>query len=112
MTLRSVTDNYGSEHALPGPYSSIDQVRAENAARGHHFFDRDTLRFFRSRIGTTVYAGRLFVTSEQPPDGGRLYTLRACADDGTVSTLGSECGYDTPEAARLAARLLAQGVSA
>ena len=47
---------------------SMDQIKARNAEVGHHFFEAGALRFFRSRIGKTVYQGPggiYFVTSEQ-----------------------------------------------
>lgn len=45
-----------------------------------HFFDRDTMRFFRSRLcyGGRIVAGRYFVTSEKAcfDDPRRVYNLR------------------------------------
>ena len=61
-------------------YSSNDIIRAHNG----HFFDADTLRFFRSRILSQVFAGEsevYFVTSEQFRGTGysspRAFTVRA-----------------------------------
>ena len=45
---------------------------------GSHYFDRDTMRFFNSKL-EGVYEGpngAYFVTSEVPPGGSRKYTVR------------------------------------
>lgn len=47
------------------------------------------MRFFRSRVGGTLFGGRYFVTSRQGPDGVRAYTVRAVMDDGCIETMGS-----------------------
>lgn len=101
----------------PGPYRTVADVQRANAALGHHFFDRDTLRFFGSRIGSTVYDGRYFVTSERDEaissrypaawNGDRRYTVRVAADDGSVSTVGAFGAYRTGAAARRVAEALA-----
>ena len=58
-------------------FVSMYDLRGAVAESGSHFFDRDTLRFFRSRIGSKLYGGRLFVTSEQAGDDSpRRYTIR------------------------------------
>lgn len=64
-------------------YSSSDIERAADRA-GSHFFDRDTKRFFRSRILPDAFHGNggcYFVTSEQYVCGERKaerrYTVRA-----------------------------------
>ena len=46
----------------------IGDIRKANKAAGHHWFDPDSMRFFRSRIGSKVYEGPggiYFVSSEQ-----------------------------------------------
>lgn len=89
------------------PFETIEDVKRANAACGHHFFDATTLRFFRSRIGRTLYAGRFFVTSEQFEDGWpRLYTVREAMPDGSIETLGKFQGFETREAAVAAVRRL------
>ena len=88
-------------------YETIDQIRDANRALGHHFFDRDTLRFFGSRIGETVYGGRYFVTSEKPPFGPRRWTLRVALDSGAVETVGEHCAMPRSRAHALAVRAAA-----
>lgn len=51
--------------------------------RPGHWFDDNTIRFFRTRLGACEYVGGyhartflLFVTSEKPPHGPRAYCVR------------------------------------
>lgn len=97
-----IRDDYGNEHTIPGPFGTVQDVKDANAAAGRHFFSPDTMRFFKSRVGDTLYAGRMFVTSEKGPDGRRAYTLRIAADDGECVT--SEHGFQAFATARNAAR--------
>jgi len=82
------------------------EIKRANVAAGWHFFEPGTLRFFRSRIGETVYQGPggvYFVTSEQFEDSRgnraeRLYTVRQFfPDSGKVETVGefNVSGYST-----------------
>lgn len=65
-------------------YFSIEQLRREVTSSGSHFFDRDAMRFFRSRVHggmTGMIGGRFFITSEQlvTSDGHehpRAYSVR------------------------------------
>jgi hypothetical protein len=50
----------------------IDEVVRANVTSGHHFFDRETLRFFSSRIARTAQAA----TVEMRDDGGRVWRVR------------------------------------
>ena len=66
---------------------TIDEIRKRNKDAGGHFFDRSTMRFFRSRISTTVYGDGYFISSEQNSENGpRLYTVRRAMRDGGVET--------------------------
>lgn len=70
---------------------TIEQIKTANAAAGHHFFDRDTLRFFRSRIGSRTYVGRdgciYFVTSERQLGRARRYTVRVTVDGRNIGSV-------------------------
>ncbi len=94
-------------------------IRERNAANGGHWFDADTLRFFRSRLPTGC-VGRVdntawFVTSEAGPfgRGPRAYTVRrADVVTGHVDTDGAFRGYATRGAAITAARHCIRAASA
>lgn len=94
----------------------------ETAARlaGSHFFDPDTMRFFRSRVGERVYNGRFFVTSEQNDHGGirspepRRYTVRVVIPAGRglrfdIDDCGGFQAFASSAAANSAAERIAAG---
>ena len=92
-TTRTVTDDYGNQHVIPGPFASVDEIRRANARIDNYWFDPTTLRFFNSRISDVLYAGRIFISSERhvyEPAGisePRLYTIRVASDRGEVFSL-------------------------
>lgn len=91
-------------------FRTIKEIKQANRASGGHWFDPDTLRFFRSRIDSTVYGGRYFVSSEQYDDSTpRLYTVREAKPDGDVETVGEFQAYATRgEAISAISRLLTE----
>lgn len=89
-------------------YFSIEAIKQANRARGHHFFERGTMRFFRSRIAPGIIGGCYFITSEQfDATSARLYTVRRANEDGSIDTVSEFQEFGTLAAARKAARLLA-----
>ena len=72
---------------VPGPFGDVDAVRTANRNRGGHYFDPATLRFFGSRPGSRVYAGRFFVDGCQPPHGPRVFGIRVALDGGDVESV-------------------------
>lgn len=110
-----------------GGFYSVDDVELANWNLGHHFFDPATKRWFGSRIGSDLYAGRFFVTSEQDRrpaastgawNGERRYSVRFARCDGSIETVGEFGAYGSRAAAHTAAeraghlwRIRAGGVS-
>lgn len=102
-------------------WQTIGNIRYANQQLGHHFFDRSTLSFFGSRIGSTVYGGRYFITSEQDQSygsigaawgGERRYTIRQAHADGSITTVGEFGQYASRSGAHAAAVRLAGKVNA
>lgn len=95
-------------------FKTISDVRAANKAAGHHFFDRDTMRFFRSRVVSGLYAGRYFITREifgERP----TFTVREVSPSGKVESAHGTVLDDrrsTLEQARELARELASAARA
>lgn len=90
-------------------YFTVTEIKQANQDAGQHFFDRDTMRFFRSRILRDVIGGRFFITSEQfvYSDGvpePRRYSVRMVDDRGHIETVGDFQGYETAAQARAVAR--------
>lgn len=65
----------------------IDRLRRMAEDGGSHWFERGTMRFFRSRVSREAYLGAdgrwYFVTSEQGPNGIRAYSVRAATYEQT-----------------------------
>lgn len=79
-----------------GRYYDMDDIRLRHRQAGGHWFDADTLRFFRSRVGSRVWPvsdGWLFVSSEQFASSQgqaspRRYTIRKVRPDLRIETIG------------------------
>lgn len=93
----------------------METVRKAAKAAGSHFFDRDTMRLFGSRVPAFAVAGpggTFFATSERPPHGPRAYTVRQVhlgPGPFRISTVGTFRQYATGKQATLAARRMAEG---
>lgn len=94
VVLETYIDTVRPKHApVPGTqFNSISAIKAAAHAAGSHWFDKSSMRFFRSRILPEVYTGKggiYFVTSEEGPYSPRRYSIRkfdpATAD---ISTFG------------------------
>jgi hypothetical protein len=86
----------------PVMYNSIEEIKDANAVVGQLWFSPATMRFFDSRIESGVLRGAYFVTSEQPPGGPRVFSVRYADERGYVTTIG-EFGAYTTRAAAIAA---------
>lgn len=88
----------------------MSEIVASHKSAGGHFFDRDAMKFFNSRICTaTLKSGKsgqqYFVTSERDDWGGeRMYTIRSWnpAKPQIVETVGLFQAYDSLRQARIA----------
>ncbi len=71
---------------------TINDIKTAMRVRGSHWFDPDTMRFFKTRVLETVYQGEggiYFVTSERGPHGPRKFTVRQFnPDTADISTVG------------------------
>lgn len=76
--------------------ATIEDIKQANHAKGGHYFDRETMRFFRSRVLSELYKGPggiFFITSEQYQGLGhtepRRYTVRKFnPKDASIDTVG------------------------
>ena len=68
-----------------------------------HFFDKETMRFFRSRILDWDYITGYFTTSEKNIGHARRYTLRkANFKTGDIETIGKFQAYNTSDSVKRA----------
>lgn len=101
-TTPGTTDAMISEikNATPLPYNapqggqelSISDAKELSQKAGNHFFDADTMRFFKSKVHGDLVDNKYFITSEQmgfEPSSGRGFSIRsfdpATGDVGKVS---------------------------
>ena len=106
--------NYPEGFAWLAEHDTMEEVKQHNLSQGQKFFDKGTMRFFRSRTQTIPpYGGCIFVTSEQYSSASpRLYTVRAILHDGSIRSLSDFQEYKTYAAAHAAARNFANEIVA
>ena len=86
------------------------QIEYKNRTSGNgHFFDPDTMKFFHSRIGATGIKDKIwfFITSEKPPYGPRMFSVRRMELDGDINTVGKFCSMTSYQANKLLNTLIA-----
>lgn len=90
---------------------TVSQLKAAVTLTGSHFFDKDTMRFFSSRVAPGILhtdRGIVFITSEQfvsPYHAEpRMYTLRLFTEEGDIKELGEFQQYKDLRQARKAAK--------
>ena len=79
-------------------FKTVNQIVAYVESKGiSHFFDRDSMRFFKSKLQVGVYGdrGQYFITSERNPSGVTAFTVRMVAEDGHVETIGEFHSHST-----------------
>jgi hypothetical protein len=82
-------------------YYTTDQVKRAHEARGGRFFSPANMRAFRSRVGSEVYGGRYFITSEKEKDKSpRRYTVREIRDSADIMTVGKVMQHASWQQAR------------
>lgn len=89
---------------------TIADIKKANQAIGHHWFDPVTMHFFGTRVSQRVHegpGGTYFVTSEQPPQGSRCYTIRRVMLSGQIETVGFLGAHTSLSRAHRAAEFLA-----
>jgi len=96
---------------MSGRFKYVSEIQQANRRAGFHFFDADTMRFFKSKIASwEVWDGRYFITSEKFECGEhsepREYTIREAQDDGSVDTVGEFGQYGTLARAKAGIRRL------
>lgn len=93
------------------PFASVADVRAANKIAGFYFFSRQTMKMFGSKIESALYAGTLFITSEEPWGGEvRHYTVRYTVPTGEVLTLEGASQLGSIDQARDIARTVAKAL--
>lgn len=87
--------------AAGDPYYTVDEIKQDSLAIGHYWFEPDTMKFFSSRVGRTVYFGKYFISSERRgfTDHRRAYTIRTINQQGFIDTVGEFLAYQSADQA-------------
>lgn len=89
-------------------------IKEYQPGEGRHFFDRDTMAFFASKVeqARKGKAGTFFVTSEKSCFNGpaRRYSVRQLVEPGKIDTVGGFGAYDSLGDAVVAMTQLSNGV--
>lgn len=93
---------------------TIEKIKAANSEAGRYFFQPEAMRFFKSRVLSTVFEGPggiYFITSEQFKEEPRAYTVRVFnpKTGGMESVSGHFQGCPTARKAHALAAKLAKG---
>ncbi len=76
-------------------YNNITEIKKANKEIGHHFFDPESMRFFKSVVRAQVIGGNFFVTGERYDEGNPYrWTVRQCIN-GAINTVSEFQEYDT-----------------
>jgi hypothetical protein len=73
--------------------TTITELKALHRRNGGGWFEADAMRFFGTRLESPIVHGHYFITSEQPPAGPRLYSVRSFDKQGVISTEGEFCAH-------------------
>lgn len=82
--MRKFIDDYDTTalhyaYSLPSyalTFRSFPELRKAVVDSGSHFFDKDAMEFFNSRIQPELFGNLFFITSEAMDDGPREYSVR------------------------------------
>lgn len=89
---------------------TVADAKKLNASKGFHWFEKETMRFFNTRIhGRNLIGGRYFITSERMDERFPYrYSVRKINLDGSVDTIGDFRQHASLEAAKKAAKQLSK----
>jgi hypothetical protein len=93
-----------------GNYKSLSQFRQFNYQQGFHWFDRDTMKMFGTRLIGDMLGGCVFITSDHNYKRDRKYSIRMAMESGSIHSYAF-VEYDTLSEARKEAKWLVQALA-
>ena len=90
--------NYSSQYPTTNIISKNYHRCLENFKYTYsgHFFDKDTMRFFNSKVYEGFYYDRFIITSEKQSHAhDRKYSIRIICPTGTIDTIGEFQGFSS-----------------
>lgn len=80
---------------------TVSEMKRRNFDAGMHWFSKDTMNFFKTKIAAEPNSKNYFITSEHSGDGKRKYTIRHFDEfTSKVRTVGEFMKYPTLEEAK------------
>lgn len=112
--MASVLERYYDEmrpKKLPDTpiFNTVEEIKRASYDAGYHFFDEDTMRYFKSRVLDDIFGGNVFITSEKKSDDPRHYTIRQMQKDASIETIGEYDQFNTAAVAKKYAQRFADG---
>ncbi len=108
---RATAHNYdvmlnGSSQGEEVMFKTMSDVRAKNKEIGHFFFDRETMKFWDSKVETGLFRGRYFITSERErtATAKRKFKVREVLKTGEIISVGIQ--YPDLDSAKEAVKAL------
>lgn len=83
-------------------YPNLLAVVKANDEAGRHWFEDDTMQFFKTRLESNLIDGLYFISSERGPYGPRAFSVRMADEDAHIQTVGDFMAYSTLEDAKTA----------
>jgi NADPH-dependent ferric siderophore reductase len=82
--------------------STIMEIKENNKQNSRYFFNKQTMKFFNSKIESKLYADNTFITSERENlQAPRTYTIRIALDNGReIGTIGKFQQFESLISAR------------
>lgn len=92
------------------PFASVADVQAANRLTRNYFFDRRDMQVSGTKIESELYAGVLFITSEDSDGEGRHYTVHYVVPTGAIFALEGASQIDSINQARDIAHTVAKAL--
>ena len=66
-------------------YTTVTEIKEANKEAGYHFFDRKTMKFFKSKIESKVIQGKYLIISNMYDEKTKKYMITEALDTGKVN---------------------------
>ena len=78
-----------------GLFKNLAELKAFHKEKGGHFFDRQTMKFFSTKIESTLIGGKYFIYSNKMPYYDRYYKIAEAYPSGNVFPLENSPQFES-----------------
>jgi hypothetical protein len=78
-----------------GLFKNLPELKAFHKEKGGHFFDRQTMKFFSTKIESTLIGGKYFIYSNKMPYYDRYYKIAEGYPSGNVFPLENSPQFES-----------------